>query len=55
LSTRLLKESTLYKLAEFKFYNLFEISTTNWSFILYQCASNESKKIWRSSFRFDSL
>jgi len=29
LSIRLLKEDTLYKLAEFKFYNLFDILATN--------------------------
>jgi len=29
LSTRLLKENTLYKLVEFKFYNLFEILATD--------------------------
>jgi len=42
---QLLKENSFYKLSEYKFYNLFEILAADYGFILYQCASDESKKI----------
>jgi len=50
----MLKENALYKFAEFKFNNLFEIFSHYLRFHTWLCASNESKRIQRSSFWFGS-